>query len=220
MKVIIFGNGRIARVIYQYIKPHYEIGAFTVDGSQLADTSIDRHPVISFDNIENHFSPNEYKILIAVGYQEMNSLRTQKSDEAKEKGYELTNFIHPSIKLDYDLSIGVGNIILENVAIQPTANIGNNNFVWSNAIIGHGAEIKNNCWIASGAAIGGDAKINSNCFLGLNSTVGHNVILAEKSLIGANSFVNKNTEEGSVLLAGSPSKHRLDSGRFIKFFGL
>ena len=74
-------------------------------------------PVLPFESIEKHYSPDQYDICIAIGYKNINNIRRIKSQEAVAKGYNLAGFIHPSAIVADNVKIGIGAIILEKVII-------------------------------------------------------------------------------------------------------
>ncbi|MCK9472187.1 hypothetical protein [Sulfurimonas sp.] len=219
-KIIIYGNGKIAKIIYQFIKKEYEVVAFTVENDYLKEDFIEGLPVVSFENIEKEYDTNKHKMIIAVGYVQMNNIREQKYLEAKKKGYEFINYIHPSVEMHDNIKIGKNNVILDHVTIQPYVNIGNSNFIWSNAVIAHGCALGDTNWITSGVVISGDTTVKSKCFLGVNATIGHNIILDNENFIGANTLVTKNTNEKEVFISKDGEKFRLDSHRFLQFAGV
>jgi len=219
-KVIIYGNGRIARIIYQFLKNHFDVTAFTVDEKLIEENSIEGLPLIPFEDIQEKYSADSYKMLIAVGYIQLNALRAQKYQEAKLKGYSFINYIHPSVDIHDNIKIGENNIILDHVTIQPYVNIGNSNFIWSNSVVAHGSTVLDTNWITSGVVVSGDSTIKSQCFLGINSTIGHNVTIEDENFIGANTLVTKSTEEKEVFISKEGEKFRLDSRRFLQFTGV
>lgn len=216
-KVIIYGNGRIAKIIYQFIKNTYEVAGFTVDENYIEDKTIEGLPLVAFKNIENMYSPDDYKMLIAVGYIQMNNIRDIKYLEAFSKGYDFINYIHPSVQMHDNIKLGKNNIILDNVSLQPYSSIGNSNFIWSNAVIAHGTKIGDTNWITSGVVISGDSTISSKCFLGVNATIGHNVVIEDENFIGANTLVTKSTNKKEVFISKEGENFRLDSHRFLQF---
>lgn len=220
MKLIIYGNGRIARIIYQYVKAQYDVACFTVEEGYLSDATMKGIPVVPFENVEGIYAPNEFVMLVAVGYVQMNRVRQEKSLEAKKKGYKLINYIHPSVHIHDDLVLGENNVILDQVSLQPGVRIGDNNFIWSNAVVAHGSTVENNCWITSGTTIAGDSTIKSGSFLGVNSTIGHNIIIGTNNFIGANSLIVRSTASDAVYVSRESEKHRLDSHRFLQFTGV
>ena len=219
-KLIIYGNGKIAKTLYQYVKKKYEVVAFTVDNSFITEKKLLKIPIIPLHEIVNLYSPSNHLMLCAVGYMNMNAVREKKYNELKEMGFTFTNYIHNSVCIHDDLVIGENNIILENVSIQPGVSIGNSNFFWSNVVLGHGSIIGDTNWIASGSVLGGDCTLKSRSFIGLNASIGHNVVISDDNFLGANVLVSKNTKKGKVLIHKDGELFPLDSHKFIKFTGI
>ena len=216
-KLIIYGNGKIAKTLYQYVKNKYDVVAFTVDNSFITKKKHLKIPIIPLDEVAYSYSPSNHLMLCAVGYINMNAVREKKYKELKEMGFTFTNYIHESVYIHDDLVIGDNNIILENVSIQPGVSIGNSNFFWSNVVLGHGSIIGDTNWIASGSVLGGDCKLKSRSFIGLNATVGHNITISDDNFLGANVLISKNTKKGAVFIYKDGELFPLDSHKFVKF---
>ena len=218
--LVIYGNGKIAKIVFHFLKNDFNVVAFTVDESFISDSVIEGVPVVPFENIETKFSIENHKMIVAVGYVQMNHIRALKYQQAKEKGYSFANYIHPSVVLHDNVIVGENNVVMDHVAIQPYAKIGNGNIIWSNAVIAHGCTVENDNWIASGVVISGDTTIKSKCFMGVNATIGHNMIIENENFIGANALVTKSTMAKDVYITKEVEKFRLDSQRFLKFAGI
>jgi sugar O-acyltransferase (sialic acid O-acetyltransferase NeuD family) len=219
-KIIIYGNGRVSKIIYQFVKKSFDVVAFTVDKEYAQKNTVEGLPLLPFENIENELPAKDHKMLIAVGYVQMNNIREKKYKEAKEKGYQFINYIHPSVDMHDNIIFGENNIVLDHVTVQPYSQIGNSNFIWSNAVIAHGSIIGSNNWITSGVVVSGDSVIKSKCFLGVNATIGHNITIEDENFIGANVLVTKSTNEKEVYISRDGEKFRLDSQRFLQFTGV
>ena len=220
-KIIIYGNGKIAGILYQFIRRSYQVVAFTVDERVISDKKLFFGlPLVAFDKVEKDFPVKEYKMIIAVGYINMNNLRVQKYNEAKQKGYDFVNYIHPSVMIHDDFIIGDNNVIFDHVSIQPGASMGHSNYFWSNSVLAHGSSVEDGNWIASGVVISGDTKVGSRTFLGVNASIGHNIIVGDECFIGANSLVTKQTDAMSVWINRDAEQFRLDSKRFMVFTGV
>ena len=219
-KVIIYGNGKIAKIIYHFLKKQFDVVAFTVDKQYIQNNILEGLPVVAFENVQKNYKIDIYKMLIAIGYVEMNSIREKKYLEAKKLGYKFINYIHPSVHIHDNIEIGENNIILDHVTIQPYTQIGNSNFLWSNSVVAHGSKIQNTNWITSGVVISGDTNIKSKCFLGVNSSVGHNITIENETFIGANTLVTRSSKEKEVFISNDGQKFRLDSQKFLQFTGV
>lgn len=219
-KLIIYGNGRIAKIIYQFVKKQYDIVAFTVDRHYIQEDVIDGLPLMAFEDLETKLSCKKHKMLVAVGYVQMNVVREKKYKEGKDKGYDFINYIHPSVEIHDNIIVGENNIVLDHVTIQPYVKLGNSNFIWSNAVIAHGSIVGDTNWITSGVVVSGDSTIKSNCFLGVNATIGHNITIDDENFIGANTLITKNTKLKEVFISKDGEKFLLDSQRFLLFSGV
>lgn len=219
-QLVIFGNGRIAKTLFQYLHNSFSVSAFTVDSEYILENEIYGRPVIPFEEIQQARAPSKYKMLIAIGYHDMNTVREHKYKLAKMLGYEFINYIHPTVSYHDDLNIGENNIILDNVSLMPDCEIGNNNFIWSNSVLAHGVLLEDHCWLSAGSIVSADVCIKSNCFLGINSSIAQNIVLAHQTFVGANVFQTRSSNAKEVFISRGVEKSRLDSARFLKFTGL
>ena len=216
--LVIFGGGKIAEVVQQYIREdaRYNLVAFTVDKAYRSSDVFCNLPIVDFETVAVNFSPSKYKMLVVLGYQELNALRTKKLMEAKEKGYQIISYIHPNAGLTDDCVYGENCVIMPNVFIQPRVKLGDNVFVFHGAMIGHHTSVGNNCWITGAANISGVVSIGDNCFFAVNSTVGHGITIGDNCFLGANTLVTKNLDSGKVLVVSSTKPFRLNSKDFLK----
>ena len=201
-KVVVFGVGQIAEVVYFYLKndSEYEITAFTVDSEYINESTFLGLPVIPFSEVNNIFSSEEYKMFIPVSYKSMNRAREEKYLEAKEKGYSFISYIS-SKAVYYGTTVGENCFILENNVIQPFSKIGNNVIMWSGNHLGHHSIIGDNCFITSHTVISGNVRIGNNSFLGVNATIRDNLTIGRYNLIGAGAVILKDTTDYDVYSA-------------------
>jgi len=218
-KIVIYGNGAMARILFSYARRDMDVCGFTVDDICIKENSSTfcGLPLVPFNSVEKTFYPDVYKMIIAIGFIDMNELRDKKSTEAKEKGYSFETYLHPSIIIHDDVSIGENCIILDHVSIHPGCRIGNNTFISSNVNIGHDCIIGPSNWINGGVMIAGGCDIGHGCFFGVNSSVGHGVRMGAKNFVAANTLINKNTKDDEVYLSEPGQLFRLKSKSFLKF---
>jgi sugar O-acyltransferase (sialic acid O-acetyltransferase NeuD family) len=219
MKTIIFGNGSMAKVLFSYARHSHDIAGFTVDSSciQGDSTTFLGKPLVPFETVQTVFKPSEHNLLIAVGFLEMNMLREKKYIEAKQKGYTFTSYVHNSLIMHDDVTIGENCIILEYVSIHPGSQIGKNTFISSNVGIGHDCSVGPANWINSGVSIAGGCAIGPGCFFGVNASVGHDVQVGAYNFVAANTLLVKKTEDHAVYLSESGTQFPLKSRAFLKF---
>ena len=216
--VLIFGAGKIADEAYFYLtndSPH-EVVAFTVDAEHLPGPEKLGLPVIPFEEVVNRFPPSDFKMFVAVGYQELNKLRARKYEEAKAKGYELISYVSSRASNFGNVEVGDNCLVLEFVTIQPCSKIGNDVFIWSGNHVGHHATVGDHCYIAGNAVISGNTRVEPYCFIGVSATLGHEIVVGRDSFIGAGSLITKSVAAESVFITPDTVKFRLDSSSFLR----
>lgn len=199
-KVIIFGTGDFAKVVYFYLTKDSpdKVVAFTANEWAIKEKELFSLPVVPFENIESSYSPDEYSMFIAVPYTNLNKTRAEIFDQAKAKGYKLFSYVNSKAITWGDLDIGENCFILEGNVIQPFVKIGNNVILWSGNHVGHHSTIGDHCFIASHVVISGKVTIGPYCFLGVNSTVRDGINIAKDCIIGAGAVILEDTHEGQV----------------------
>lgn len=217
--LIIFGNGKIADVIYYYAAAECNLNvvAFTVDKDYMGNGIFHGLPVVAFENVSSVYAPETHSMFVAIGYHDMNSLREKKYLEAKKMGYEIISVVSPNAKLPATVKYGENCFIMPPSLIHPEVEIGNNTFIWSGAMIGHHSRIGDNCWLTSCANISGVVKTGNNCFFAVNSTIGHGVTLGSRCFIGANSLITKKLGDNKVVIEEASKEFRLETDQFLRF---
>jgi sugar O-acyltransferase (sialic acid O-acetyltransferase NeuD family) len=206
-KIIIFGTGELAQRIFYYLKDSGDqVIAFSANKSNIDSNELLGLPVIAFENIEEKYPPGEFLMFIALAYSEMNNKRAKFFQEAKDKGYELYSFIHPSTKIWDEFEMGENCFILANNVIQPFVKIGDNVLIGSNNLISHNTTIKNYCFLTSNITLGGHITIESNSFIGLSATINQRVKIGKECIIGAGTIITKDVNDKEVFGENSSKK--------------
>lgn len=221
-KIVIIGEGEFALIAYEYFTydSPYEVVAFSVEKNFIKQPELNGLPVIPFEDLENVFDVNRFKVFTAITFTQLNRVRTRLYNEAKRKGFSFASYISSNAFVWKNAEIGENVFIFENTVIQPFTKIGNNVIIWSGNLLGHRSEIKDNSYLTSHVAISGYCEIGESCFLGVNSTVANNIIVAKDCFIGAGAVITKNTQEGKVY-QGNPAKPAtIDSLKFVEIQNL
>jgi sugar O-acyltransferase (sialic acid O-acetyltransferase NeuD family) len=214
-KVIIFGLGEIAEIVHYYFSKDtkYKIVAFTVDKEYLKVDKFFDYPVVDFENIEEKYSPQEFKIFISTGYAKLNKLREKKYLEAKAKGYKFISYISPQANVADNAIIGENCFIFEDNTIQPFSIIEENCILWSGNHIGHHSIIRKNSFIASQVVISGGVEIGSNTFVGVNATIRDHIKIGKANVIGAGALILNDTEDYKVYMEAPTEPSKVPSNR-------
>ena len=213
-KVIIFGVGQIAEIAHFYLTTdsEHEVVAFTVDEDFLEQDEFHDLPVVAYENIEQVYSPNEYKLFIPISYKKVNKLRAHKFFDAKSKGYECVSYISSKATY-YNTPVGENCFIFENNVIQPFVTIGDNCILWSGNHIGHHTTIENHCFLASHVVVSGSVSIGEYCFVGVNATIRDNIKIGKENVIGAGAIILSDTDDGAVFPSKETEKSRIPSNK-------
>jgi sugar O-acyltransferase (sialic acid O-acetyltransferase NeuD family) len=214
-KLLIFGNSKIAELAKYYFEKdtEYEVAGFCVDPEFIKESTFCDKPIVSFDDVQSIFSPEEYSFFVALSYTKLNELRREKFEAAKALGYELVSYVSPHATILNEGRIGENCFILEDNTVQPFVSIGDNVTLWSGNHIGHHSTIKSHCFISSHVVVSGDVTIEEQCFLGVNSTLRDGITIGEKSVIGAGAVILGNVDPNGVYIAGKTERSRLPSNK-------
>jgi acetyltransferase-like isoleucine patch superfamily enzyme len=217
-KLVLFGTGRGADVAFRFLTrdTDHEICAFTLDERYIESTTFRDRPVVPFEEVERRYPPDDYRMMIVLGYQSMNGLRESRFTQAKAKGYTLESYIASDIFRVEDIDVGENCFILDNQSISLDVKIGNNVVMWSSNHLGDLTTVEDHAWIASHVTVAANVTIGQSAFLGIGATVSNGVVVAADSFIGADVLVASDTEARGVYVAGSKDKLDVDSRSFMR----
>jgi sugar O-acyltransferase (sialic acid O-acetyltransferase NeuD family) len=214
-RIIIFGIEDFAELAHYYLDndSNHEVVAFSVNQKYLPEIKTFRGlPIIEFENIENVYSPNEYKFFAPMSPKKMNRQREQIYFEIKSKGYELISYVSSKATL-FNNKIGDNCFILEDNTIQPFTSIGNNVILWSGNHIGHHSVIKDHIMFTSHVVLSGHCVVENYCTLGVNSTIRDGIILNEGTFVAMSACITKDTEAWGIYQGVPGIKSKISSDK-------
>jgi len=201
-RVIVFGNGQMAEMIFFYLTHDslFEVVAFTVDQAYIKKDTLRGLPVVPFEQVEAVYPPTTYKMFLFLGFRDVNRFRERTYSLAKAKGYNLISYVSPHAVTWPGLVIGDNCFIDDKSVIGPFAEIGSNIYIGPCSLIGHNSFIKDHCFIAAGTIILGNVTVEPFCVIGANCTIKHGVTIRRECIIGAGSYISKDTKEKGVYI--------------------
>jgi sugar O-acyltransferase (sialic acid O-acetyltransferase NeuD family) len=201
-KLVIIGDSAFAEIACEYFTHDspYEVAGFSVEREYLKRTMLNGLPVVPFEEIEQHFSPDECSFFAAVVYTDGNRLRERLYREAKAKGFAAASYVSSHAFVWRNCEIGEHCFIFENNVVQPFVRLGDNVVLWSGNHIGHHSRVDDHCFVASHVVVSGFCEIGSSCFLGVNATVANNVRIARNAVVGAGALVMSDVDEGRTVV--------------------
>lgn len=205
--VVIFGNLRSASLAW-YCLLHdspFRIAGFTVDAAYLASPRFEGLPLVPFETLEAHYPPTDYRLLIPMGYQQINGVRRSRFESARQRGYTFVSYVSSRASVWPDLKIGENVLIYEHAIIQPFARIGSNCIIRSGAHISHHCEVADHAFVAAEVAMGGEGHVGEQAFVGVGAVLRDRIRIAERSFIGAGAVVVQDTQADGVYV-GNPAR--------------
>jgi sugar O-acyltransferase (sialic acid O-acetyltransferase NeuD family) len=207
--VVIFGAAEFAALVGYLIEndsPH-RVVAHTVDRPWCTQSNFGDHPLIPFEDLEQHHPPEASVLLLALGGRGVNGLRAAKYEAARQRGYECISYVSSRAIVWPNLQIGDNCIICDSANVNPFARIGNNCILRSGSLVSHHAVVGDHCFLAAGAIVAGSARVGERCFIGLNATIRDGINVAARCFIGAGAVVTADTEENGIYL-GVPARRQ------------
>lgn len=202
--VIVFGNQDSASTTHYYLSVDspYRVAAFTVDQDRITASSHKGLPVISFENIQEEFPPDQFNFIFPAGFQisnpyNTNVFRQSRYELIKSMGYKFINYISSQALVASNVKIGENVLIYEGAIVQPFVKIGNNTIIRPGVNLGHHCRVKDHCFLSAEVTVGSRTSIGSQTFIGLNTTVLNSITIAAGSFIGSSTLINRDTQEFS-----------------------
>lgn len=149
--------------------------------------------IIEIENLDL----NNHEFIIAIANNKV------RKEIAETYDLKYINIIHPAAVISSFAEIGVGNIILPNVSIDPETVIHNHVIINKNTSLGHNVIMKNYSQVSPGCQLGGT--VGECTFIGLGATLLPNIKIGDYSTIGAGAVVNKEIPNNCKAI-GVPAK--------------
>ncbi|WP_076998629.1 acetyltransferase [Variovorax sp. KK3] len=221
-KIVLAGNAITAEILSTYLRrdARYEVVGLTVDDAFVSKGGVDGFRTVGVSALAEAFSPATHRVIMAMGYDDLNRTREGMFERLKAMGYGVETYIHPDARVYTDHPVGEGSIVLPGAVVEPHARVGCNTMVWSNVTVAHHSSVGDHCWVAAGSVISGQARVEHHSFLGVSSTVVNAVTVGEFNIVGAGAMISRDTKPHTVHLARSAEPFRYSSEDYVKHFGI
>jgi sugar O-acyltransferase (sialic acid O-acetyltransferase NeuD family) len=219
-KILVAGNAITAEILCAYLirDARYQVAGLTVDDAFADKGGVEGYRTVGLSEAVREFSPDTHRVIMAMGYGDLNRARADMFVRLKAIGYGVETYVHPDARIHTDRQVGEGSVVLPGAVIEPYAQVGANTMVWCNVTVAHHSSVGDNCWLGAGTVISGQAKVLHNTFLGVNCTVVNDVTVGEFNIVGAAAMISRSTVPNSVHLARSAEPFRYSSDDYVKHF--
>lgn len=208
-KIIIFGTGDHARVIFSEI---IQLKNFKVLG--FSDKLSKKGKIIEifknkeYKNLGDLTHIKKYKNIygiIGVGHNFLRKKIFKEIDSVFKKNIKWATIISKNSILNGNVSVGEGTVIISNSVVNSGTKFGKHCLINTSSSIDHHNSFGNFSSTGPGVVTGGNVKIGEMTHLSIGSTVKNNITIKSNALIGGSSFVNKDCDKNSVYY-GVPAK--------------
>jgi len=207
MKSVIIGAGKYGEVYLAYLREAgVNVIGFLDDDPKYEGIDIRGIPVLGGFSLLPELK-EKYEVDSVYCPLGNNKLRVKMLIEAENLGYNTPNFIHPSVFISPEVTVGdKGVYILPKTVIMPWTTIHNYVMMSVNSIVSHHTELDEGTFLSFGVNFGASIHAHKYTYCGISSTVMTGVHeLGEDCLIGAGAVVIRDVESKAVM-AGVPAK--------------
>lgn len=206
MKSVIIGAGTYGEVYLAYLQESgIDIVGFLDDSPALQGTDVKGVPVLgTISSLETLKSTHGVEaVYCPIGN---NKLRVEFLQYAKTLGYETPNYIHPSVIISPNVTIGEGVYILLGSSVMPYTTIKDYVMISMNVGLAHHSVLEDGVFLSTGCNFGASIVAKKYAYCGISSTIMTGIHeLGEDCLVGAGAVVIKDVPDRAVV-AGVPAK--------------
>lgn len=206
MRSIIIGAGTYGEVYLAYLKEAgVDVVGFVDDDPRYAGKSVRGIPVIGMTS-ELAELREKYELEAVYCPLGDNKLRVKFLKMARELGYQTPNFIHPSVLISPNVTIGNGVYILLGSTIMPHTTIKDYVMISMGVHLAHHTVLEEGVFLSTGCNFGASITAHKYAYCGISSTIMTGLHeLGEDCLIGAGAVVIRDVPPKAVM-AGVPAK--------------
>lgn len=122
-----------------------------------------------------------------------------------DAGFELPVLIHPTVWLSPSAQLGVGTVVLAQVAVQSQSVIGSGAILNTGSSVDHDVQLGAGVHICPGARLAGEVQVGDRSWIGIGSSVNQQVRIGSDVTVGAGAAVVRDLPDG-VTAVGVPAR--------------
>ena len=205
-KSIIIGAGTYGEVYLAYLQEAgVDIVGFLDDDPKYEGQRVRGVPVLGSISLLNTLKETDgiEAVYCPLGN---NKLRVKFLTQARDLGYETPNYIHPSVIISPNVTIGKGVYILLGTTIMPHTVIKDYVMISMGVHLAHHNILEEGVFLSTGCNFGASIIAHKYAYCGISSTIMTGIHeIGEDCLIGAGAVVIKDVPDRTIV-AGVPAK--------------
>ncbi len=203
---VIIGAGTQGQVYASYLKEAgVNIIGFIDDNSDLEGQEVIGVPVLGKykDLFTDEFKNKIQDVYCPIG---VNSVRSKYLSTLKKEGYGIPGFLHHTVSIAPDVTIGEAVYMLAGNIVMPHTTIGNYIMINMDSTIAHHVTLEDGVFMSSGVNIGALINVRENAYIGMGVTAMTGVKeIGKETLIGAGTVIIKDVPEYTTVV-GNPGR--------------
>jgi len=203
---VIIGAGTQGQVYASYLKEAgINIIGFIDDNPDLIGKEVNNIPVIGKyeDLFLDEFKNKIQDVYCPIG---INSVRVEYLSTLKKEGYGIPSFLHHTVSIAPDVTIGEAVYMLAGNIVMPHTTIGNYIMINMDSTIAHHVILEDGVFMSSGVNIGALINVRKNAYIGMGVTAMTGVKeIGKETMIGAGTVIIRDVPEYTTVV-GNPAR--------------
>ncbi|BCJ87826.1 PglD-related sugar-binding protein [Effusibacillus dendaii] len=190
-KILVYGSKDFALVVKHLVHDcHLDFAGF------IDDYYPGTHVIGTFDEIAKHCSPDEYSIVIAIGYNNLEA-RWKIYEKVVAHGFEVPKLVHPTALISGSSQIHKGAIVMMGAIADMNSEIHELAVLWPGVVVSHDSVIQENTFLSPNSTVCGFVTVGKHSFIGAGAVIADHTLVPSNSFIKANSVFHKKSIKSS-----------------------
>ena len=165
--------------------------------------TLGEYPVVGKTSETSGPKADGYDFFVGIGNA---SIRQRMQKALVRDGCNVVTLIHPQAVVAYEVTIGVGTVVMAGAVINPGTTIGEGCIINTCSSVDHDNTIGDFSHISVGAHTAGTVTLGERCWLGIGAVVSNNISVADDCMIGAEAVVVKDLKEAGTYVGVPATK--------------
>ena len=207
-KTLLIGGGGHARSVIEAMGPDRFAGYVALTPAPVPLSL----PYLGSDvQAVDEFSPDDYDVHIAIGFDAHGTLRLRSKMIEAYAGFKAPALIAPSALVTPMSTVGGGTAVMSRAVVN-RSNVGCHCVINTGAIVEHDCHIADNVFIGPGAILCGEVTVGRNVFIGAGAVLHQGLHIPDSTVLGMGAVVISSPAVSGTYV-GNPARLILNTNR-------